>query len=404
MEAPSGFGYPHFATLAICVPWSGRPLPPELPIAFKNCSPPMNNNTIYFETHGMNIDAARNFFAEKAIEHKARYIFMWDEDVLLPGNAIRELCYVADNWPNVGVVAGIYCLKVDHPEPMVFKDQAGGVYWDWKVGEVFECAATSMGCTLIRTEMLKDLEKPYFRTVDDMTPYLDGVPMGEQWTEDLYFCRKVTDTKKWKVVAHGGLVMPHVDVRTGRRYELPPDSKPAKHLILPVGKKKIIDIGAGPNPLKTDEGTVIAVDIRGDVGADYRADFRRLPFATGEFDIVYSSHALEHIPRADTQAALTEWARILKADGEMRLVLPNLEWAAKRILAGEYGMANGTNVTAFDVFYGAQSYAEDFHKNGFTPKNLDAMLRKLGFRYFKTETPVFNIVMRAWRQKPKKKK
>ena len=32
---PSGFGYPHFRTLALCVPWSGRPLPPKLPMAYR---------------------------------------------------------------------------------------------------------------------------------------------------------------------------------------------------------------------------------------------------------------------------------------------------------------------------------------------------------------------------------
>ena len=148
-----------------------------------------------------------------------------------------------------------------------------------------------MGCALIRTEMLSDIEPPWFRSVDDLTPHLDNIPQGEQWTEDLYFCRKVTDTKKWKIIAHGGLVMPHIDVRTGRRYELPPDSKPARHLALPVGEKKILDIAPGQTPMKTNEGKVVTVDIRDGLGVDYRCDFRKLPFATGEFDVVHSRKA-----------------------------------------------------------------------------------------------------------------
>src|SRR4030095_13600344 len=118
MEA-SGFGYPGFRTLALCVPWSGRPLPPELPMAFKNCSPPMNSNTIYFETRGKNIDEARNWFAEQAIANNAKYIFFWDEDVLIPPHALRELMYVADNWENIAVISGIYCIKLERPEPLV---------------------------------------------------------------------------------------------------------------------------------------------------------------------------------------------------------------------------------------------------------------------------------------------
>lgn len=401
----SGFGYPNFRTLALCVPWTDRPLPPELPLAFKGCAPPMNSNTIYFETHRRNIDDARNWFAEGAIQHNAKYMFMWDEDVLVPPHALRELCYVMDNWPKVGVIGGIYCLKTDRPEPLVFKSAGSGPYWDWKVGEVFECGAIGMGCTLIRTELFKDIEKPWFRTVDDLSSYLDNVPAGEQWTEDIYFCKKVVESKKWKIMAHGGLVMPHLDVKTGRRYELPPDSKPARHLLLAVGKKKILDIGPGEaGPMKTNEGVVVSVDIR-DVGVDYRCDFRKLPFANEEFDVVHSSQSLEHIPRRDVSSTLDEWIRVLKKDGELRLAVPNLEWAAKRILAGDVGtMVPKVEVSALDVFYAQQQYPEDFHMNGWTPKSLEKALRDKGFKHFIVDTPSFLISMRAWKIKPNEKK
>src|SRR6266540_1786297 len=254
------FGYPHMRTLAMCVPFSGRPLPPELPFAFKACTPPMNMNTVMFETRGKPIDEARNWFAQKAIENKAKYMFFWDEDVLIPAHALRELMYIAENHPKVGVIGGIYCLKSERPEPLVFKGNGNGPCWDWKVGEVFECTAIGMGCTLIRTDIFKDIEFPWFRSVDDLSPYLDNIPSGEVWTEDLYFCRKVHDTKKWKIVAHGQLLCPHIDVRTGRQFNLPPDSNPAKHLQLSVGKKKILDIAPGEGPLKTNEGKVVSVD------------------------------------------------------------------------------------------------------------------------------------------------
>jgi predicted SAM-dependent methyltransferase len=404
MSESSGFGYPNFRTLALCVPWSGRPLPPELPMAFKNCSPPMNSNTIYFETRGKNIDEARNWFAEQAIKNNAKYLFFWDEDVLVPPHALRELMYVADNWKDIAVIGGIYCLKVERPEPLVFKTTGGGPYWDWKVGEVFPCAATGMGCTLIRAEVFKDIERPWFRTVDDLSPYLDNIPSGEQWTEDLYFCRKVADTKKWKIMAHGGLLMPHIDVRTGKRYELPPDSKPARRLAMPVGTKKILDIAPGESgPMKTNEGKVVTVDIRDGLGVDYRCDFRKMPFATGEFAIVHCSQGLEHIRRTDVSPTLDEWIRVLSPDGELRITVPNLEWAAKRILAGDVGdMIPKPEVTALDVLYAQQQYDEDFHMNGWTVKTLERELRKKGFKYFSHTTPSFLIAMRAWRKNPPK--
>jgi SAM-dependent methyltransferase len=46
-----------------------------------------------------------------------------------------------------------------------------------------------------------------------------------------------------------------------------------------------------------------------------------MPFKDGEFDYVYSSHALEDI--ADTAATLSEWTRILKIKGNLILQVPN---------------------------------------------------------------------------------
>jgi len=397
MAEPTAFGYGFFNTIAMCVPWSGRPLPPKLIMAYKACMPPMNSNIVMVETNGKPIDWARNYFAEIALQQNCKYIFFWDEDVLLPGHALRELIYVAENWRDVGVIAGIYCLKVEHPQPMVFMKPGHGVYWDWKVGEVFQCYATGLGCALIRTEMLKDIERPLFKSVDNMERFLDNIPLTEQWTEDLYFAKKILDGKKWKWVAHGGLVLPHVDIKTGREYELPPDSKPMRHMAIEPGKKKILDIGSGGNPIRTDEGRVVTVDMRSEMNPDYRCDFRRLPMASEEFDIVWSSHSLEHVNRSEVEPTVTEWARVLKQDGELRLLLPNLEWAAKKLLSN--GGLNDPVV--LDVLYAQQTYDLDYHKTGFTPASLKALLQKIGFKHILIETPDYHIYARAWRVKPK---
>jgi predicted SAM-dependent methyltransferase len=51
----------------------------------------------------------------------------------------------------------------------------------------------------------------------------------------------------------------------------------------------------------------------------------RLPLDDGVADLVYSSHFLEHIPRSQVSGFLAECFRILKPDGILRLVLPDLE-------------------------------------------------------------------------------
>lgn len=405
-ELPSKMGYPSFPTLVIGVPYSGRPLPPKLQSSFHSCSPPMNYNTVMLDTWGWPIDMARNSFAEKAIELNSKYLFFWDEDVVLVPHALRELIFMMEHHPECGVIGGIYCLKSERPEPLVFNGVGNGPYWDWKVGEVFECTAIGMGCTLIRLDMLRELEKPWFKSVDDMSAYLDNVRFGEQWTEDLYFCKKVTDSKKWKIYANGQILLQHMDVRTGRTYELPPDSKPMRALEMPASKLKVVDLGCGEDKLKIPGGKVIGVDFRDLEGVDYRCDLHRLPFASGSFDLAYSSHVLEHFGRNETIDILKEWTRILKPNGELRLRLPNVEWAAKRIVEGL------SDRHSFDVLYGQQMYPLDFHKNGFTQKSLSAFLDEVGFKKqeFSTTDDGYNLVAKAWHddvkaeEKPAKKK
>jgi hypothetical protein len=84
--------------------------------------------------------------------------------------------------------------------------------------------------------------------------------------------------------------------------------------------------------------------------------------------------------------------------------VPNLEWACKRILAGDIGtMVPVPAVSALDVLYAQQAYDEDYHMNGWTPKTLEKALREKGFKHFVIDTPSFLISMRAWKIKPKKK-
>ena len=52
---------------------------------------------------------------------------------------------------------------------------------------------------------------------------------------------------------------------------------------------------------------------------------QQLPFGNDTFDVVYSSHFLEHIPRSDVRNFLLECKRILKPGGCIRLVLPDCE-------------------------------------------------------------------------------
>ncbi len=57
-----------------------------------------------------------------------------------------------------------------------------------------------------------------------------------------------------------------------------------------------------------------------------------LPFADGSVDAIYASHVLEHLYRSDALRLMVECKRILKSDGVIRLVLPDLKTIASSYL------------------------------------------------------------------------
>ena len=104
---------------------------------------------------------------------------------------------------------------------------------------------------------------------------------------------------------------------------------------------------------------------------------------------------MEHFPRNEVSKILDEWVRILKDDGELRVIVPNIEWAAQEIIKGNI------DNDVMNVLYGAQSYGENFHQMGFTPKVLQEMLTERGFKRIDVELMHYNLCMRAWRKVPK---
>jgi predicted SAM-dependent methyltransferase len=66
-----------------------------------------------------------------------------------------------------------------------------------------------------------------------------------------------------------------------------------------------------------------------------------IPFPDDSFDLVYHSHLLEHFPRKLAYGFLKECFRVLKTDGIIRVVVPDLESIARSYLTALEKALNG---------------------------------------------------------------
>lgn len=132
-------------------------------------------------------------------------------------------------------------------------------------------------------------------------------------------------------------------------------------------KLTAINIGCGSD----QASQYINVDIRDDVNADLVCDCHALPFPDERFELVFSSHCLEHFSHRETRTILTEWLRVLKKGGMLKLILPDIDVAFKSGQAGDYG-------TMIGVLYGAQDYPTNFHYMGFNEDYLRKILTEIG--------------------------
>jgi len=156
----------------------------------------------------------------------------------------------------------------------------------------------------------------------------------------------------------------------------------------------ILDVGCGENKLELPDAEIRTVDCREEVNPTIVSDVRDLWKIPAErYDMVYSSHTLEHIGRSEIFSTLKEWMRVLKPKGKLKVIVPNLEWAAKRIL-----MTNPENANVLvegdvvlSVLYGDQTYHNNFHRMGFTPRTIRREFELLGLKAIKVQTYEYNI-------------
>lgn len=126
----------------------------------------------------------------------------------------------------------------------------------------------------------------------------------------------------------------------------------------------------------------VHVDLADYPHIDYKCDIKNLTmFENDSVDLIYCSHALQYFDRLDAYVALTEWHRVLKVDGILRLAVPDFEAIVKVYLKycdleyrGILGPLYGKMRVGNKVIY---------HKTVYDFDSLRKLLELVGFRKVK---------------------
>ena len=132
----------------------------------------------------------------------------------------------------------------------------------------------------------------------------------------------------------------------------------------------------------------IHVDLNSYPHIDHISSINRLDFIEdNSVDSIYCSHTLEYFNREDARDALKEWHRTLKANGLLRLAVPdfnaivnvylkNKDIEGKGILGPLYGKWKSDNGNYF------------YHKTAYNEKSLTDLLTDCGFTNISIFDPI----------------
>lgn len=355
--------------------------------AYRHLGGPLGSTCVELEpVVGKPIAEARNTLMQQAIACGAEFLYMHGDDVLAPSNMLSAMLTRFRNDPSLTLLTGVYWSREWPTSPYLWRDMQRGPYLDWKVGELVQVDFAGCDALMIRlTDEIKALGPDWFSTTWLWEP--EQAAPSDIATEDFYFYTRCRE-KGITLWADTGLQCIHEDRNSGAQFGLTSDM-PQAGGILPAlpgpavdgALVQIADIGCGlDTPFWGDATRVKITRIDGNeaVRPDLRADVRQIPVPDGAFDLVHSRHTLEHFGRAEVVPLLTEWIRILRVGGELRLNVPNALFAMENLLAMDRGEIAPNPYPSWQM-YGRQDDERDLHKNWFTPRRLRLLLEMPAF-------------------------
>lgn len=162
---------------------------------------------------------------------------------------------------------------------------------------------------------------------------------------------------------------------------------------LPTTARSVLVAGSGHDMGELWEGAkVTRLDIDPETKPDVVASMTDMG-AIGPFDVVYCSHALEHLYPHEVPQALAEFHRVLNDGGSLVVLVPDLEGvpATDDVLPGSCGLCG------LHLYYGdpreiAAGHAHMAHHCGFVASTLRAALEAAGFDARTQRMSAYNLL------------
>jgi SAM-dependent methyltransferase len=162
----------------------------------------------------------------------------------------------------------------------------------------------------------------------------------------------------------------------------------------PQRDRVLVNVGCGPRngntlPRYFDTWRQLRVDVDASVQPDILADLTDLsPIPDGSADAIWAAHCIEHLFAHQVKAALLEFRRVLREDGFVCVIVPDLQIVAQYVAADRlheplYDSPAGP-VTAHDILFGfgaaiAAGRTSMAHRCGFTPGMLQRCFNQLPY-------------------------
>lgn len=155
---------------------------------------PMNQKFVRMFVEGLEVGAAYEAAVEQVLDHpelgKWRYLLTMEEDNIPPPDGLLKLIEAMNEERDYAAIGGLYWTKGEGGMPMIYGNPAEVLAFQPQVpvlDAIQECNGLGMGFTLFRLDVFREIERPWFKTVQEWTP--EGG--GHAGTQDLYFFAKL---------------------------------------------------------------------------------------------------------------------------------------------------------------------------------------------------------------------